>query len=555
MSEKQAENGNCFRLVPQILFQTEQIITSNGETIESAEIIRKDTPLIRLISSEYFEDTDEIIPSCTLVEGENSYLSDDRTVIFSKVDGFPTLTRSSNKGTDQYLLSITPLCHISSDKMMADISLFPPVKEGIELHSALIKEIFVENEIRFGVNTKHIQELLDTCKTKKCKILRQPVAKGLLPINGKDSFLRFAIEIGPLPGKILGNGKIDFRERKMFVGVKKGQTIATRISATAGTPGLNVCEEQIKQIPGRDLPVIVSDDASYDEETGIITASKNGILSMVGDNSIKVCSKQVISGNIDYSTGNIESHDSVEISGTILPGFKVVTHGDLLLGGNARSATIECRGNLVIKGGIRGQQSNVKVDGDADFSFMEKGRLRVKGNVIVRKQAYYTKIMVDGDIVCTEKSQIMSGELLCGGNMTLGSVGSANSPPALIAAGVSPGRYIRYLNLRSQLIDNNEELTLFLQRFGVTKKIQERKSLNETIRLLKREMRQLDLRPGAIKTERDQYINTISIKVQGTLFAGTEIQIGNATKTIHYDHRKVLFSLERKSGDLVETEL
>ncbi len=552
MSEKQAESSNYFCLIPQILFQTEQILTSDGEPIESAEIIRKGTPLIRLIPS---ENSEEIIPPCTLIEGENSYLSDDRTVISSRVDGFPTLTRSSNKGIDQYLLSITALCHISSDKMMADISLFPPVKGGIELHTDLVKEILVENEIRFGFHNKHIQKLLDTCKINNCKVLREPVARGLLPMDGKDSFLRFAIEIGPLPGKILGNGKIDFRERKMFVGVKKGQTIATRIPATAGTPGLNVSREQVKQIPGRDLPVIVSDDASYDKKTGIITASKNGILSMVGDNSIKVCSKQLISGNIDYSTGNIESHDAVEISGTILPGFKVVTHGDLLLGGNARSAIIECKGNLVIKGGIRGQQSNVKVDGDADFSFMEKGRLRVKGNVILRKHAYYTKIMVDGDIICTEKSQTMAGELLCGGNMTLGSVGSANSPPALIAAGVSPGRYLRYQHLRSQLFDNTEELTLFLQRFGVTKKTQERKSLEETIRLLRRELRQLDLVPGAIKTERDRYIDTISIKVHGTLFAGTEIQIGNATKTIYHDRHKVRFSLKRQSGELVESEL
>ncbi len=552
MSDKKVESSNYFRLIPQVLFQTEPISIDGEETVESAEIIRKGAPLIRLIPP---DDPDEMVPPCALIEGENSYLSDDRTVISSRVDGFPTLTRSNEQGIEQYLLSITALCHISSDKMTADISLFPPVKGGIELHADLVKEILIENDVRFGYHKKHIQKLLDTCKANKCKLLRKPVARGLLPMNGQDSFLRFAIEIGPLPGKILGNGKIDFRERKMFVGVKKGQTIATRIPATAGTPGLNVCREQVKQIPGKDLPVIVSDDANYNEKTGIITASKNGILSMVGDNSIKVCSKQVISGNIDYSTGNIESLDAVEISGTILPGFKVVTHGDLLLGGNARSATIECKGNLVIKGGIRGKQSTVKVDGDADFSFMEKGRLRVKGNVIIRKQAYYTKIMVDKDIICTEKSQIMAGELLCGGNMTLGSVGSSNSPPALLAAGVSPGRYLRYRNLRSQLYDNTEELTFFLQRFGLTKKVPERKSLEETIRLLRREMRQLDLIPGAIKSERDQYIDTISIKVQGSLFAGTEIQIGNATKTIHYDRHKVRFFLERQSGELVESKL
>jgi len=552
VTNEQAENSSCVLLVPEILFQTERITATNGTSIESAEIIRKDTPLIRLILP---DNSKKVSSPCNLVEGENSYLSDDKTEIFSRVDGFPTLTKSSKKGIDLFLLSIIPLCTISADKMLADITIFPPVKGGTELSTDLIKEIFTEHDILFGFHDKQIQKLLNKSKKNRIKLLRAPVASGLLPMDGKDSFLRFAIEVGPLPGKVLGNGKIDFRERKMFVGVKEGQTIATRVPATAGTPGLNVSREQVEQIPGRDLPVIVSDDAIYNEETGTITASKSGILSMVGENSIKVCSKQIISGNIDYSTGNIESHDAVEISGTILPGFKVVTHGDLLLGGNARSAIIKCKGNLVIKGGIRGRQCKVKVDGDADFSFMEKGRLRVKGSVIIRKQAYYTRIMADGDIICTEKSQVMAGELLCGGNITLGAVGSANSPAALIAAGVSPGIYLRYLHMRSQLLGSTEELSFFLQRFGLKKKTNERKSLEETIRILKREIRQLDLIPGTIQSEKNKYINTISITVQGTLFSGTEIQIGNNTKTIHFDRHKVRFSLESQSNEFVESEL
>ncbi len=552
MGNEQTKSSGCFLLVPEILFLTERVTATDGASIESAEIIRKDTALIRLTSPE--NSNKQPFP-CSLAEGENSYLSDDKTEIFSKVDGFPTLTKSNKKGVDQFLLSITPLCNVSADKMMADISLFPPLKGGTEVTTDLVKEIFTENAIYFGFTDLQIQKLLDKCRTNRSKILREPVARGILPMDGKNSFLRFAIEVGPLPGKVLGNGKIDFRERKMFVGVKEGQTIATRVPATTGTHGLNVSKEQVEPIPGHNVPVIVSDDAHYHEETGIITANKSGILSMVGENSIKVSSKQVISGNIDYSTGNIESHDAVEISGTILPGFKVVTQGDLLLGGNVRSAIINCKGNLVIKGGIRGSQCTVKVEGDADFSFMEKGRLRVKGNVIIRKQAYFTRIMADGDIICTEKSQVMAGELLCGGSITLGSVGSANSPTALIAAGVSPGIYLRYLHMRSQLLDSTEELALFMQRFGLKKKAKERKSLEENIRILKREMRQLDLVPGTTKAEKDKYINTISITVQETLFSGTEIQIGNATKTIHNDRRKVRFSLENQGSKFVESEL
>jgi uncharacterized protein len=548
----EATESTAPNLVAEILFQTENITAVDGTSANSAELVQKDSSLARLSPT---KDPNSMPFPCVLLEGENSYLSDDKTEIFSRIDGYPLLTTSTENGVNSFLFTITPFCNFAADKMVADMTLYPAVRGGVELSVDRIKELFSENEIRFGFSEGHIQELLDKCQESRSKIIREPVARGLLPMNGKDSFLRFAIEVGPLPGKILGNGKIDFRERKMFVGVKEGQTIATRVPATIGTPGLDVSKEQVEQMPGRDLPVVVSDDAIYNEDTGTITASKSGILSMVGENSIKVCAKQVISGNIDYSTGNIQSNDAVEISGSILPGFKVVTHGDLLLGGNARSAIIICKGNLVIKGGIRGHQCKVTVEGDADFSFMEKGRLRVKKNVIIRKQAYYTRIMADGDILCAEKSQIMAGELLCGGSITLGSVGSSNSPSALIAAGVSPAIYLRYLHMRTQLLNNSEELALFLQRFGLEKKVEERESLEKHIRTLKREMRQLDLIPGSTKAEKSHYISAISITVQGKLFSGTELQIGNATKTIHYDRERVRFSLEKESQDFIESEL
>ena len=540
------------QLVPEILFTAETIGGPEGASTQSAEFIRKDTVLIRLAP---LTTADPKQLPCSLVEGENSYLSEDKTEIFSKVDGFPTLTKSVKKGVDLYLLSITPLIRISADKMKADITLFPPVTGGVELTCDLVKEVFADNDVHFGFHDEQIQQLLNQCKENQEIISREPIAKGILPLNGKDSYLRFAIEVGPLPGKILGNGKIDFRERRMFVGVKEGQIIATRVPATAGTPGLNIAKEQVPPLPGRELPVTTSDDALYDENNGTIVAGKSGILSMVGDNSIKVCAKQVISGNIDYSTGNIESQDAVEISGTILPGFKVTTFGDLLVGGNARSATIKCKGNLVIKGGILGTEGKASVSGDADFLFMEQSHLRGKKNVIIRKQSYHGEIMADGDIICEASSQIMAGQLICGGSIVLGSVGSSHSPAALIAAGVSPGIYLRYLSLRSKLIESSEELSLFLQRFGKKKKVEERKSLKRTIRILKKEMRRLDLLPGNTKAEKKQSLAGTTITVQGSIFPGTEIQIGNSSKIIHTTRTKTRFLLDAKSRTFIETEL
>jgi uncharacterized protein len=542
-------------LIPTFLFQTETVTDKERHSFQTTELVRKDQPLVQLIQPPAGKPPPR--PS-ELVTGDHTRLSDDKVSLLAEVDGYPLLSQKTSKGIDLVMISLLPLVSISEDKMQASICLYPPVSNGPELTGNLLFDILTCNDVRFGMTREYLNELLTRCKKERSILKDEVIARGLLPLDGKDSFLRFTIEVGPLPGKVLGNGKIDFRERKMFVGVTKGQTIATRVPPTDGTPGINVLGGEIPQTPGQSLTVTVSDDAEFNEESGIIRATHSGILSLVNENSIKVCSKQVISGNIDYSTGNIESQDAVEISGTIIPGFKVSTHGDLLIGGNARSATIKCQGSLVIKGGILGEQCRVTVEGDADLSFMEQGHLRVKGKVIIRKQAYYARIMADGEIHCEENSQIMAGFLMSASSLNLGNVGSANSPPALLAAGIAPGRYLRYLKMRSQFRDIEQERLTFLQRYGLEQKIEERKSLEESIDTLYQDMTRLNLIPGTNANTADSganYLRKITITVQGTIFSGTELQIGNATTTIENTLSNVRFLLDTNSNTFITTNL
>lgn len=538
-------------LIPDILFQTKTITASDNSPVQTVELIRAGQALVRLINPE------EIYPTkpLELINGKHTLLSEDQNTLLAEIDGYPVISRKSTHEIDLIAASMIPLLSLSEDKMQADITLFPPVDGCQELTGLILFDILTEQGIRIGLDPKNLEDLLVRCRDKKAILRNETIARGLLPIDGKDSFLRFAIEIGPLPGKMMGNGTIDFRERKMFVGVKKKQIIATRIAATNGTPGINVLGEEVPQTPGKNLPVVVSDDTEFDEESGIIRATRRGILSLVNENSIKVCAKQVIAGNIDYSTGNIESQDAVEIGGTILPGFKVTTHGDLLIKGNARSAVINCHGNLVVKGGIIGKQCKIRVRGDADFKFMEQGKLRTKGKAIIRRQAYYCKIMADGDIHCPQNSQIMAAILMSGGNLSVGNVGSPKSPPTRLAAGVSPDHYLRYLEMQSNLRAIEQERLVFLQRYGLHKKTSLRKSLEKSIDAFYQKMTALNLVPNNADNSDLEYIRNITITVKGTIFSGTELQIGNTTTIIERDLKAVRFSLDKYTFAFIQTSL
>ncbi len=539
-------------LIANFLFRTENITARDQSSVQTMELVRKNQPLVQLVLPPVDNPPKRPLE---LVTGKHTRLTDDKHTISAEIDGYPQISSKTSQKMHLIMITMIPLVTISKDMMEAQLTIYPPLSDTPGPTLEIIAEILEGNDIRFGIMEERLSQLLQYSATEKIILKNKTVARGFLPINGKDSLLRFNIEVGPLPGKLLGNGTIDFRERKMFVGVSKGQVIATRVPPTSGTPGLNVLGDEIPQLPGRDIPFAVSDDAVYDEEKGLVIASRSGILSLVSDNSIKVCAHQLIPGNIDYSTGNIESQDAVEIKGTILPGFKVDTRGDLLLGGNVRSATIKCGGNLVIKGGILGKNCKVSVAGDADFSFIEQANLRVKGKTIIRKQAYYSTIMSDGDILGQKSSQVMAGFLMSGASITLGNVGSPNAPPTLLAAGISPGKYLRYLRIRAQLRDTEQECLTFLQLHGMKKNIKQRQSLEEAINTLYQNMTGLDLIPAGTSGSESAFLKTISITVEGTIFSGTEIQIGNATTTIEYDFHGIRFSLHSDNSTFIETDL
>ena len=182
------------------------------------------------------------------------------------------------------------------------------------------------------------------------------------------------------------------------------------------------------QPQGQDITVSAVDNAGYDEESGEIRATKPGVLSVV-NNTIKVSSKLTIPGDINFSTGNIEANDAVDIGGSVLPGFQVNAHGDLRIGGGVRSATVISQGNVLIQEGVSGKQTVMRVTGDVDIPFVEQATITAGGTIIIRRQAYYSRIFAGGDIHCQEESKVIGGITMAGGNLSLGQVGSDNAVP------------------------------------------------------------------------------------------------------------------------------
>ena len=493
--------------------------------------------------------------SVKLVPGSNCFLSDNSLSAIAEVSGYPTLSKSRRGNETVVEVVITPVITITDDKMLATLTLYPHIKGTPEVSLTDILAICNEQEISCGIDELIMRETVEQVQQLGQPKKDIPIARGLLPVTGNDAYLRFEVEIGPLPGKILQDGSIDWRERKMFVGIDKNELIATKVPLTQGTPGTDVHSLPILQKPGKDIKVKVAGDVQYNEESRQILATCSGVLSIVNGTDVKVSAKQMIDGDVDFSVGNIESNDGLEIKGDVKPGFTVSCKGDLSVGGNIQNATIHARGNSKIASGLMGENSRLISDGDLEISFVERGNITSGGNVIISKGAYYAQVNSKKKILCHPDSKIVGGTFCSGQDFIGGIVGSDNATPTILVAGVDPERFQQRDKLRASIKDQEHELENLIQMNGqeyTEAAVYKKKEAAPQKRISN--FKKLNMIPDTpLYSRHDPTRNNCSatITAQGQIFSGTKIRIGNISTTITEDASSIRFYVDRKTEHII----
>lgn len=485
--------------------------------------------------------------------GDFTQFSEENNAIMASVPGYPKIKKINRADVPVPItvVSVEPLFKISPDKMIVTLVIHPPLENGHAFLQENLENLIAAQKIIFGIDQEALREANIFLQSGEKEFKKFIIARGQAIGQSIDAFLRYDMEIGPIAGTIFENGSIDFRERRVMVGVSAGQCIATKIPAVQGTPGINVYGEETPAKEGKDIKIEILNDAKFSKETLQVIATKNGVLSIVNNSVIKVCSHQVILGDIDYQTGNVESMNCVTVRGSIQPGFKLTVGGDVEITGAVMSAKVATDGNIIVKGGITGKSCILEAKGDADINFIEQCSLQCGGIAVIRKQSYYSDINAGSDIRCHQSSKIIGGRLIAAGNVTIGNVGSKNCTPALIAAGVIAERLLHHSNLKANIIEQQNAIIQWLQRYHGSSTSKKEKAMEKELANCKLKLLRLNMIPGTglysktgdLEDENSasggEYSSTdgveiekIKIDVVGTIFADTRIQIGNCAMVI-----------------------
>ena len=275
--------------------------------------------------------------------------------------------------------------------------------------------------------------------------IRVPVllCEGIPPIQGKDASLIIkTIRDDSQEEK----DSIDYKEFLKYSVVEKGSVIAEKIKVVRGEDGIDIEGKRIPAGEGKDITVTVNNKVLTEEliDKIIYRSLCNGFLKLDKPGSLIVEEIFKVNGDVNYQTGNIYYNQDVYIIGDVKAGF-TVSGKDIIIEGTVEDkANIAASGNLKVKKGIIGEQTQIRTDGSLKTGFIQDASVYAAGDILVDRSVTRGTLFSGGSISVKGKgiksgnnSAVMGSKIYAMDKLLLHSAGSLYSETTL-SAGYNP---------------------------------------------------------------------------------------------------------------------
>jgi uncharacterized protein len=323
--------------------------------------------------------------------------------------------------------------------------------------SASIDALVEAQGLKAGIIPEQIATVKSTLLTGLKQSANICIAQGQAAVDGRDAELIFAVDCRPKPGRLLPDGRFDFRETHFGLNVTADQELATLVPATEGQDGHTIDGEKIQAQPGHKAQLEAGAHITCREIDGkvVFHAALTGRVRLE-DNRLQVFETLHIAGDVDYSCGNIDFPGDVYIEGSVQSDFSVQAHGSIAVRGQIENgAFIKAAADLIVGGGITGNDTRITCGGKTQTCYIHSATLHCQGPLEVGSYIIKADIRCGATIVVHTRGGSRSG-LVVGGRTVAADglearfVGSANGTFTELSLGVDPAIADKLLQCRKQ---------------------------------------------------------------------------------------------------------
>jgi uncharacterized protein (DUF342 family) len=365
-------------------------------------------------------------------------------------------------------------------------------------------------------------------------------AYGILPINGENAYLQYHFDLESQGRPVeLEDGRIDYKNINKFINVKANDLLVEKIPPTPGIPGQNIFGNPVAPKPGKDLRLLPGKNVTLLNDCQLVAAI-DGQLSV--KERINVLPILEISGDVDYSTGNIDFVGSVFVRGSLQCEFSIKAVGNVEILGGVYGGMIEAQ-SIIIRKGIQGMNRTIiKAKERVVASFAENATIYADQDVIitdvVMNSIIYAGIMAN---IEGRRGLALGGRISAGEKIQVNTAGNLANVYTKLEVAVNPFLQNELNNLR-QIAKNDEDcyqgvalMARYLRKKGLDKLDAEKLQ-----RLEQLEAKHAELAEKIPDTQQriadiEKIITNLKpgrINVTSTLHAGVSVSIGLLSKNI-----------------------
>ncbi|MCL2064364.1 MAG: FapA family protein [Candidatus Cloacimonetes bacterium] len=380
-----------------------------------------------------------------------------------------------------YIATCSGYVYMNNNKICIQQPFFVS-KDRLTLYFMNFERLPFQHLTKIDISTYILKNKIDMKLVNKEMNLMIPPGEPIALVLGKqpeesiDSSIEILVETEMKQSPIDENGRVDYREINQFPSVSKDELLARKKMPIRGKDGVDIYGNSIAPRTPKDIMLKngyhtytkLKDDilSIYSSDDGRIEY-KNGILS--------VFDQLQISGDIDYSSGNINTKVNVHINGSVRTGFSIKTEKSVFIKGTVEdNCVIEAGGDLVVNGGIAGQMNNITVQGNMSVKFIEGGNVFVKGHLTVHRFLMGVKIhcqdtisVMGAGINLNEKGAIIDCEIYLKGLLYCPTIGNDVGQETYIHFGYDKVLNGKIKNLEEAIHKNKQSVDELSNKLGI----------------------------------------------------------------------------------------
>jgi uncharacterized protein (DUF342 family) len=254
-------------------------------------------------------------------------------------------------------------------------------------------------------------------------------------------------------------GPVDLKNVRVFQNVQAGDELVRRTVITPAMCGEDVFGNPIEPEFSKATRPKPGRGVKEDEQSGTITALVTGHADLT-QGKVNVMESLDISGDVDYSVGNIDFVGDLKILGSVHPGFHVRAGRSLTINGNVDRAHIACAGDLTVIGIVFGAgETTINVDGNAAISALDQCEINVRGDLSVTNYMRHCTARVGGNLdIVSKKGNLVGGEVQVYRHVEVTSLGSRMAALTKLTVGRNPFAEHNPDELRTELFAQEKKL-------------------------------------------------------------------------------------------------